>query len=129
MVKLFFDNYGISFELHPYTQCSEEATVRLMNEAEWEQFMECLQDLNQLIQNDKELVERLVNVVDKTEREFALALCPYTNRYLQALYVRHLLPDFMTKRFWLIILNLIRCESHRERLLQYIDNKICTFKK
>lgn len=108
MVKLFFDDKGISFELHPYTQCSEESTVRLMNEAEWKQFMEHLQDVNQLILNDKALTEGLKNVVNKTEREFTFALCPYTNRYLQALYVRHLLPDFRTKCFWLIIQNLIR---------------------
>lgn len=67
--------------------------------------------------------------VNKTEWKFKTAFCPYSNRYLNALYIRGFLPDFRSQKSWLIIQNLIRCESHRERLLQYIDDKINTYIK
>lgn len=127
MVCFNIEDNKVTFELYPYKQCGKEPTVDLIEDRK--EFYKELNEINEKISDDKLLERYMHEYVKKTEREFKTAFSPYSNRYLNALYIRGFLPDFRSQKSWLIIQNLIRCESHRERLLQYIDDKINTYIK
>lgn len=122
MVCLTLKQSKIAYTLIPYEQCNDSVSVTLIDDKCG--FGKEIEALNKIIQKDSLLDEKLIEFVFKTSSEFKYALSPYFGRFLQALYVRGWLPNFWDKKRWLILQNLIRCESHRERLLEYINQFI-----
>lgn len=111
MVQINF-NEDISFNLHPYVQCNEEANICLMNEKQTIFFKKRILDLNKIISSPKELNQAL-DSFSRGKRKFILSsFTPWTNRLLIAAYIRGLLPSFLTEKRLLNIKNRISCESH-----------------
>lgn len=48
---------------------------------------------------------------------------PYANRYLLALYRRKLLPSFISSKKKLQLLNMLRCESHRDLCINILSKR------
>ena len=127
--KLWNDGYMVELELcggriekHeiiPYKQCLPDApTCRLMNSEEKTAFENNICELNSIIANDNELNKKYSNFIDNF-RTFQLGnFTPYTNRILLGLYRRHFLPSFLSEKKKLQILNMLRCESHRDLAIQ-----------
>ena len=106
-----------SIELFPYRQCCEDnAIVELMNDKELTDFNSNLEFLNTIINDKKALGASFENYCSKKKKNYLVALSPYTNRILQALAKRHLIPDFITKKRKMKMYNYVRCESHRDLL-------------
>lgn len=119
MVEIEFSK-EISFEIIPYIQCSDIALVRELNEYEYSEFDNNIKNINSTIKSDEKLQEDYHHYLDETRRSYKAILSPYSNRILQSLYIRNLLPGFMSKSKFHSIKNNIECESHRERLLDMI---------
>lgn len=108
-------NKIISFEIHPYIQCQgNEVYVRLMNQKEKDVFSQNMEVLNSIISNKRQLKNAFDKFCTHKKKEYISWFTPYSNRYLKALYRRGFLPSFLSKKKKMEILNILRCESHRD---------------
>lgn len=123
MVCLNLNCNEIDFQLFPYTQCSGTPDVRFLSEDKKELFFKNIEKLNAIIADSKALQSYFEKCVADTSGYFSSILTPYTSKLTKHLYNKRLLPSFFPKKKWLNLLNMIRCESHRERFIHYIQKK------
>lgn len=116
-VRFTFTDNEIDLELLPYIQNDKEPALRYLSSDEKTEFDRTLENLNSIIQ-DSELVKREYYEWCITRSKAYMSYFePYSNSYLVKLYRRGYLPSFLSKKRRETILNLIRCESHREALM------------
>ena len=123
MVNLKFDSQ-ISFDIIPYTQCNDLPNVELLKGKELDSFFRELNSLNEVIANQKQLQSEFNKWANKTDIDYKVAVTPWQNRYLIAAFVRNLLPSLTPKKKYKLLYNYIACESHRDRFLKALKNKI-----
>lgn len=119
MVELSFEKKGLSYALIPYHQCDAEPKVVLYNESEKQAFDKCITELNAIIANPEDLTAKYEELKRGTRLKYRAYIEPYKSKIMRFLYRKHLLPSFMRRKY-ILIHNLIQCESHRERLLDAI---------
>lgn len=112
----------IDFELIPYVQCAEEATIDF--NVDKEEFFNKIEKLNAIIANDDLLEKAFAEMVRQKEEGYMTALEPYCNRYLKALRSRGLLPSMLSSRWGRYLLAVFRCEAHRDIMLQVLENRL-----
>lgn len=120
MVEILFSKTNIEYHLIPYTQCDAEPEVVLCNETEKMAFAKNIEALNAIISESNELQRHYKRLLNDTRMRYRSHMEPYYTRIARFLFRKHLLPSFMRRKY-LIISNLIHCESHRERLLDAIS--------
>ena len=123
MVRLNVVDKNVAFELIPYNQCNESPKVDLMDENQILTFKAKIGKINQIIAVDKILQEMLDKYMDKENKDYLLALTPYSSRYLVAFFRRGWLPSFLSKKRILRLYDYLKCESHRERFIYFIESK------
>lgn len=104
-----------TFRIHPYCQCfSSNVSVCLLDKSAENDFFERMNSLNHII-SSTEKIKSSFDIYCSLHRRNQIAwFMPYANRFLLALYRRKLLPSFLCSNKKLQILNMLRCESHRE---------------
>lgn len=112
----------VGFTLQPYVQCLEEACVRPMNAKERAAFDCRIDRYNAIIASADEL-SKAFDRWASTQRPLWV-FAPYDNRYLAALYARRLFPGFIGRKKKLRILNMLRCEAHRDLLTTHLENNL-----
>ena len=117
MILEFSDQIG--FSIYPYVQCHEKAAVIFMKNTSL--FDEKIARLNSIIDDDKCLEEYFNNMAISKYKRYSVLLGPYSNRYLNFLYSKRLLPSLVSMERKKILLNMIRCESHRDVLLKILQ--------
>lgn len=120
MVILQIDD-DMKFELIPYIQGDKNSGIRILEDKN--SFDSRILGLNTIIANDKLLKSEHQKWMNQTSKRYKLALEPYQNRYLAALYIKGLLPSFITKKKKLRLLNYLECEAHLERIINTLRNK------
>lgn len=114
--------HPVGFTLQPYVQCLEDACVRPMNEKERTAFDSRIDRYNAIIASPDELAKAFDRLASTQRPLWAFA--PYDNRYLAALYARRLFPGFIGRKKKLRILNMLRCEAHRELLIAHLEKNL-----
>lgn len=109
-------NDMLSFELLPITQCNDKPEVLV---EDYKLVAKEIIEINSIIQDDKLLEESYFQLVDRTKPLSPMQ--PYTTHYIRALYNRGFLPDVISKVKKVMILNAIRCETHKELLIAYLE--------
>lgn len=112
----------VSYNIIPYIQGDDLPGVRLMTDAERKFFFVKLEELNRIISNDNKLFTSFQEFVSSKKLEYEVHLQPYTWRFLRGLYRRKLFPNLLTKSKKIRYLNMIKCESHHDCLLEYLKN-------
>ena len=120
VVKLFLSE-KIDFEIIPLKQCSYEPGVFHLNEEEANRFIEEINRLNNIIVNDDLLEVHFNNYCNTKYPMYDAFIEPYFGKYVTALQKRNLLPKLLSRRKRLLLLNLIRCESHRDVLIRMLQ--------
>jgi len=115
MVLLHLDKGKVSFNLIPYFQCGIKAGIELLGEERQKDFLASINRLNQIINSPKVLSEKYDEYLNNQTVNHIFE--PYTNRYLLALYKRHLLPSFVPKSKKTVLLAYLQCESHVVKIL------------
>lgn len=124
MTSLNFQEDGkVTFDLISYTQCNDRPSVKINDEKNAEKFNSKLDNINRIIKDDDLLLKEWQNWIENNSKYFLLDFQPYNNRFLKALFIRGLLPSFITERKKYSIMNHITCESHLERT-KYIISKL-----
>ena len=122
-VQFTIDKEEINFTLYPYTQGEQDQSlgVKLMDDSCKKSFLNEIALLNKQISKPKIIEEKFNNYTNKHQRQYYSSLEPYSNRYLTALYNRKLLPTFLSKSKRKLMLNVIRCEAHRDVLIKILN--------
>lgn len=122
LVRLGFKkSKPISFEMEFVSQNSDEVGLSLLNEAEKEKMFEHLGKLNAIIADDTLLEAEFKKYAETWKPVMNTWIQPYKGKIMAGLYKRGLLPSIITKNKKLLYTNLIRCEAHRDILLQAIN--------
>lgn len=119
-VEIKFDK-EISFNLYPYCQYGEVASVSLLPP---EFFTDTLEYLNRIIKTEELLKESIETYYKKSMNSIAMSLEPICNRYVKGLQYRGFLPRMVNKKWIPILSNVVMCESHRDKLSYYLGAKL-----
>lgn len=119
VLDLTLSKKGLSYTLLPYRQCAAEPKVVLYSDAEKKDFDKSIADLNAIIANQDELAANYDELKRSTRMKYCASIEPYKSKLMRFLFRKHLLPSFMRRKY-VVISNMIACESHRERLLDAI---------
>ena len=109
---------GLTFKIIPFEQCNADPKVVMLS---GDAFDERLAELNAVIADDEKL-EKSFEVFVNTHKKPLSTFLQYGNHYLKALYHRGLFPSFLNDKRKVMMLNAVRCESHREVLLSYLEH-------
>lgn len=122
-VEFNIKNSDLTFKLHPYIQGDQQAGVRLMKEHEMKTFHDQLAILNSIIGDPIKLKMKFTEFCLSRKQNYLSYLEPYSNSYLSSLYLKGLLPSFVTAQKKKLFLNITRCEAHRDILLKILTIK------
>lgn len=117
MVELSLEE-TIGFKLYPYTQCDVEPKIELLQNRN--SFDKKIDELNAIISNKEALENNFEIWIKEYERKSYLGFIePFVNnRYISLLWRNGLFPSLWSKKKRMILLNVIRCESHRNILIE-----------
>ena len=107
---------SIYWELIPIEQCNQDAAVKILPYKDIKQKVE---ELNTIISNDESLKQTYNSMIEKQHPLSPMQ--PYSNHYVRALYHRGFLPNLISKQKQAEILNAVRCETHRDLLITYLE--------
>ncbi|MDR2951255.1 MAG: CapA family protein [Prevotella sp.] len=123
-VSLEFSSNGkFNFNLHPYVQSGIIPGIFLLNKNKLEEFKEKINNLNHQIASPDILQNEFLKLIKKRERAYMSYIEPIGNRYMLALQDSGLLPFLYSKKKRRTLLNIIRCESHRDILIKLLKEK------
>jgi len=111
----------ISFEIIPFRQSDEYPGIYLLNEKDKADFEQHLNGLNKIIANDQHLEQEFKNFCESKREIYNIYLEPYRNKWLASLRKRRLIPSVFSAQKKRLILNITRCESHRDVLFNYLE--------
>ena len=117
-VILTFDEV-ISFSIHPYNQCDKEPRVAMLPLSA---FDERIKVLNRAINNSEALAEKVKEYFDSCYRQSSYIFEPFMNKVYTSLRYRGIMPSLVSKKRKVLAIDFIGCESHRDRILAYLDS-------
>jgi len=118
-VTLSISDTKVDFKLHPFYQCNETVGITLFNTTENDNFNKEVIVKMKKIQDDKLLQLEFERFINSQKRMYTSFLEPTRNKYILAAMNRGLLPRFIKGKKKNLLLNIIRCEAHRD-IVEYI---------
>ena len=123
VVVLEFSKDKLTHSILPYTQCSNNFQINLM-EGEYKiEFMNKLSSFSKTISDDNELEKKWQEFIQTRTDSFISSLFPLNPKIVSRLVKLGLDKFFVPRKHFLKILNLIRCESHRDILINSLIKK------
>lgn len=123
MVSLEFNKGTLSYNIIPYIQCDKDPLVREMTIEEREKFDKNITEINKIISDEEILHKTWTSYLSKNRKGYFWPFEPYRGKILQKAYFRGILPSLLSHKQKLHIMNLIRCESHRDNLLSILNEE------
>lgn len=123
IVVLSVEDKGFSFDYHHFIQNGSAAGLKKPTIEEIKHQKLKIDLLNQMIADDQKLEEEFTKTCTQSRNRYSSYIEPHSSRILHYLQNRHWIPSFLSKQKKLLLLNLIRCESHRETLIQLLQNE------
>ena len=120
VVKLILSD-TIRFEIIPLKQNSGVPGLFHLNEQELATFSAKQQQLNDIINDDIKLAGAFNDYCHSVKRMYEAYIEPGFGKYIASLRARGFFPKFMKKKKKLLLLNLTRCEAHRDVLLNFLS--------
>ena len=111
----------VSFEIIPFKQNGAEPGVFLLTQSEQKIFDQRVEQLNTIISDDKKIAEKFENYCAEKNEIYNIYLEPYRISWLASLRRRHWIPSLFSKQKKRLILNITRCESHRDVFMKYLE--------
>lgn len=112
-----------SFKIIPYQQSNNQPGVRLLQNDRKEAFFTDLENLSNIIVDDEKLNNEFEKYCKRVENMYNLFLEPHSVRLLNYLRQRNLFPSLLNEQKRTLYLNLFRCESHREIVINLLESK------
>lgn len=122
-VQLFINDGKLEFKVIPHQQHEDRLGIRLLNPAELVTFENDLNSLNNIINDDFKLLTNFEEFYKNCQKKYYSYIEPHSMRYLSAFQNRRILPSLWSKRKKYYLLNMIRCESHRDIIQNLLENE------
>lgn len=122
-INLSIDKNEIRFEPVFFHQCNQNPGIQTFTEEELKNIHVKMNSLNKTILNDQKLEESFNLYVKSKFKLYNSYMEPRGNKYILALQNRKLLPSLWSKRKRRYLLNLVRCEAHRDMLIRILQNE------
>ena len=120
VVHIDFTRVSVGFQLFPFIQCGNTPAVRFLTDRA--DFDASIDKLNRIINNKKALKDAFIEMA-RSNRSFLMELEPYNNPFFKELRYRGLLPSFVSFTKKRTILELFRCESHRDIMFEVLSRR------
>lgn len=117
-------NNNIDIELIPYRQCDDKPGAYLMEDNEKTFFFNNIKNLNATIEDDTKLDAEFETFMMGKRQGIYSVFGLFTNKYLRALVSRGFISPFISRKKAAILYNYISCESHRDIVLNALENKV-----
>ena len=111
---------NIDFELIPLKQCNGKPGVFHLSTEETAVFHKEIDRLNRIIADDQQLEHEFKKYCNTVFPMYDAFIEPYFGKYITALRKRGFFPKLMSGKKRLLLLNLTRCESHRDVLIRLL---------
>ncbi len=122
-VRFLLDDKQISFEIIPYKQCDLNPGVHLLSDPEKEKFEIKLKQYFDILQDNNLLKENWNIFLKKVRKYYIISFESFNSKIYKALRYSSLLPGILSKKKKMDLLNLIRCESHRDVAIESLKLK------
>jgi poly-gamma-glutamate capsule biosynthesis protein CapA/YwtB (metallophosphatase superfamily) len=119
VVRLLFSD-KVRFEIIPLKQGNNIPGAFHLSEKEKAEFQHILETRNQIIADDAKLEKAFQEYIEGVTPMYDAFIEPYFGRLFNAMRQRGLLPNILSRKKRLLLLNLTRCEAHREVLLRML---------
>ncbi|WP_163381066.1 CapA family protein [Cyclobacterium sp. SYSU L10401] len=123
MLHLKFSEAGCDFDWTHFNQMNQNFTVEAVSIAESDLRNHYLLALNEIIQSGERLNEAYQEWLKKRYRTYRAFLEPHSCHFLNFLQNRNLLPSLWSREKRLYLQNLIRCEAHRDVVLNLLEDE------
>lgn len=121
IAELTLTKDDLSIRYRPFIQNFESVGIRRMKADETANFDKKMNRLNNLIADDGKLQREFENYCKRSYRMYSGYIEPHSSRILHALRNRNILPSLLTQRKKNLLLNLTRCEAHRDVLIKTLQ--------
>lgn len=121
VVVLDFSNEKICFQIYPYTQGGETPAVEFINETK--DFWANIQHLNAIIA-DENALKKSFETMAGSKTKLMEIFDFYDNKYLRLLQSKNIIPKTLSEKKKKQVLDLFRCEAHRDVLFYLLQNNI-----
>lgn len=121
-LKLNITKDKINFDIIPYYQGRKiDQRLKLLNDNEKLKFQNKLEELNKILKSDSLFIQEWDKYIKSQDIGYKANLF-IQNKYIRALISRGFLPKifFHSKEHKKVLLNLLRCESHREIMIDVL---------
>lgn len=116
MLMLNYSDGLISMEIIPYRQSFNGTKVVILGKESRREFDDNINHLNKIINAPNSLRDCHELWLKKNTANDRLLFQPYNSRIMKALFVRGLLPSFISRKKQLALKNKLYCESHLDSL-------------
>ena len=108
------------FEIIPLKQCNEIPGVSHLNSEEKKVFIKEMDRLNKIIADDNQLETEFKKYCKSVNPMYEAFIEPNFGKKIASLRKRGFFPKLMSQKKRLLLLNITRCESHRDVLLRML---------
>jgi poly-gamma-glutamate synthesis protein (capsule biosynthesis protein) len=124
-VELSFskDKERVDHNYYTFDQCKKAPVLNLHQGKKKIELEEQIKNLNDTINDDNQLQLAFNDFCKHKQHLYKSYLKPYTNKYFHYLRKKGLLPSFLNSKKKRLLLNITRCESHRELLHNILINE------
>jgi hypothetical protein len=110
----------IGFDVIPLKQCNESVGVFHLDHEENQAFIGEICNLNEIIADDSRLEAEFIKYCTSVFPMYDAFIEPYFGKFITSVRKRGLFPKLMNEKKRLLLLNITRCESHRDVLLRLL---------
>ena len=118
------DSGECGFSIIPYEQSRKGVQARLLDKEQQECFHERLEQLSDCIRNDCQLNAVWEEFIERKSKSYLYAACTRDKRLLGLSNRLNLLHRLVGPDRLRCLLNLIRCEAHRDVLIESLDRRV-----
>lgn len=112
----------VTFDVLPFRQSDQEPGVRKLLGGELRAFESRMEGLNQVIADEVQLRSRFEAYCQSRKDIYNIYMEPYRNHVLASLRKRKWIPSVFSAHKRRLILNIARCESHRDVFFTYLSD-------
>lgn len=124
LATIIIDDNKLKFEIKPYVQHIDRLGIRALTKEEENNFYKDLSYINTIIEDDEKLNDKYYKYAEESKKLYLTYLEPIKIAIYNYLKNKNILPSLLTNNYKKLLLNLIRCESHREILINILKNEI-----
>ena len=110
--------------LFPYYQCKNKTGLSLMNNEEEKQFLNKIKDYSKIIIDNDLLKENWIKFCDSKKITYLSKLLSYNVLKKQIIKKNLFSKLIINEKNLLLLLNLVRCEAHREVIIEILNSII-----